>query len=163
MTTEEIRNLYRPDKIKILLVGESPPASEKFFYVEGGAMTAFTRQAFKRAYHRSFPRQEFLSDFQSLGCFLDDLCHSPVNRLKGHEREQALQDNIDSLADRIRHAAPEVVIAVFKKIGEYVRQAVRESGVPSTVYVLYAPGNGHQNKYIEGLSEILSQHLPINT
>src|SRR5208283_5674029 len=116
MDLEEIRDIYRPDKIKILFVGESPPASGKFFY-KGGAMTAFTLHAFVRAYDCSFPNQkEFLAAFKSFGCFLDDLSHSPVNCLKGKAREQVLQDNIDLLADRIRKAEPEVVIAVFRKI-----------------------------------------------
>jgi hypothetical protein len=163
MSNEAIRNFYRPDKIKVLFVGESPPASGKFFY-RGGAMTAFTMKAFMTAYDISFAGQkEFLDDFKAFGCFLDDLSHSPVNRLKGTEREQVLKDSVDSLADRVRNSEPAVVIAVFRKIEGHVRRAVEKSGIAATVCVLPAPGNGHQNKYVQGLVEILRKHLAIRT
>jgi hypothetical protein len=32
MTTEVLRGRYRPDVIRVLLVGESPPAGGTFFY-----------------------------------------------------------------------------------------------------------------------------------
>jgi hypothetical protein len=159
MSNEEIRDSHRPDKVKLLFVGESPPASGKFFY-RGGAMTAFTMKAFMTAYDISFADQkEFLHAFKAFGCFLDDLSLRPVNRLKGREREQALQDSVESLSDRIRSSEPVVVIAVFRKIEEYVRQAVDESGVPATLCVLPSPGYGHQNKYVQGLVEILRKYL----
>jgi hypothetical protein len=81
MHTELIRQSYRPNQIRLLLVGESPPASKKFFYGES-AMTKYTAQAFKKAHGVSFrDDKEFLQYFKRCGCYLDDLCHEPVNDL----------------------------------------------------------------------------------
>ena len=38
MDTEAVRARYRPNRIATLFVGESPPASGKFFYYENTAL-----------------------------------------------------------------------------------------------------------------------------
>ena len=52
MDTEKIRISYKPENIKLLLVGESPPASGEFFYVKS-LMTVYTSRAFERAFIES--------------------------------------------------------------------------------------------------------------
>ena len=43
---EKIRASYRPENIKVLFVGESPPESGDFFYVES-LMTTFVSRPFE--------------------------------------------------------------------------------------------------------------------
>lgn len=38
INVEKIRSRHRPDNVSILFVGESPPASEMFFYSENSRM-----------------------------------------------------------------------------------------------------------------------------
>jgi hypothetical protein len=45
MDTEKVRMSYKPGNIKMLLVGESPPASGDFFYVRS-MMTVYTAKVF---------------------------------------------------------------------------------------------------------------------
>jgi len=90
MDTEKIRQRYAPDKIKLLLIGESPPDSGEFFYVKSN-MTTYTSRAFKKAHGIKFiDNTEFLKYFKDCGCFLDDLCHTPVDKSQNKEREKGL-------------------------------------------------------------------------
>ena len=49
MDTEAIRQSFKPDKIRLMLIGESPPASGRFFYLKS-AMTIYTSRAFEKAH-----------------------------------------------------------------------------------------------------------------
>jgi precorrin-4/cobalt-precorrin-4 C11-methyltransferase len=158
--TEAIRQSFRPDKIRLLVIGESPPVSGRFFYIKG-AMTTLTSRAFERAHGIIFHNNlEFLEYFKASGCFLDDLSHSPVNQLNRTEREEKLRKNIDALGERIAEANPDVVVAALKKIGHYVREAVEKSQCSPQLYVVPFPGNGRQNEYIEKMAKIIDEHVP---
>jgi hypothetical protein len=77
-----LRKLFRPPKVNVLFIGESPPAGGTFFYQADSRLYQRTRAAFGRAFGRSMPEgAEFLREFQRLGCYLEDLCAEPVNRL----------------------------------------------------------------------------------
>jgi hypothetical protein len=163
MDTELIRQSYRPSDIRLLLVGESPPVSKKFFYLKS-AMTKHTEQAFKNAHGASFRDDaEFLYYFKLCGCFLDDLCHDPVDDLRKAHREERLKASIDGLAQRIREMNPSVVAIAPKKIERYVQEAVHRSGLQPEVFVLPFAGNGHQTKYVDKLAEILCTYVPAKT
>jgi len=160
MDTEKIRQSYAPERIRLLLIGESPPVSGEFFYVKSN-MTTYTSRAFKRAHGITFKdNAEFLKYFMNCGCFLDDLCHKPVDKLPNNEREKELKRCIIPLSERIRKFNPPVIAIVLKKIETYVREAINKSGCTPEIYVLPFPGNGWQNKYFAGLSEIILKHLP---
>jgi hypothetical protein len=160
MNTKEIRETFMPMRVCVLFVAESPPASGKFFYVNSG-MTTFTSRAFEKARGISFcSADDFLEYFKDSGCYLVDLTETPVNKLKGTIREENLVLGVNSLAERIKLMRPEVVVCVLKKIEKHVEKAVIQSGVSLTTYITPFPGNGHQNKYISALAEILTKHLP---
>ncbi len=104
MDTEAIRNSFRPKTIRLLLLGESPPASGNFFYVNSH-MTSYTASAFEKAHSRNFSNQDetqFLEHFKACGCYLDDVCHFPIDKLDAEEREQALAENVPDLVSRLR-------------------------------------------------------------
>lgn len=163
MDTESIRQRFKPGKIRLLLIGESPPASGKFFYARS-AMTTFTSQAFEKAHGVKFKdNSDFLKYFKACGCYLDDLSHSPVNHLDPHEREQQLRENVDALSQRIKEANPSVIAISLKKIEGYVRDAIRKSGRSPEVYILPFAGSGHQNNYIERLASIIGEFIRNNS
>lgn len=160
MDTESIRRSYRPDRVRFLLVGESPPASGKFFYVRS-AMTAYTARAFESAHGISFPKtQDFLNYFKACGFYMDDLSHTPVDKLGKTDREAKLQSNIDDLASRIKEMDPAFLAIALRKIEPYVLEAVRRSGCKPRVFVLPFAGNSHQVKYMDQLSELIRKHMP---
>lgn len=163
MDVEELRRSHRPKKVILLLVGESAPVSGKFFYHKS-AMTTFTARAFEKTYGVTFEdNADFLRCFQASGSYLDDLSLTPVNAMRPKERERTLQESIRSLSQRILEVEPKIVVAVLRKIEPYVREAVELTGRQIVFRVLPFPGSGHQNTYIDGLSDILRQYLPIRT
>lgn len=92
MDTESIRQSYKPDTISLMLVGESPPANGKFFYVKS-TMTTFTARAFEMS-HKLTDNREFLEYFKSCGCYLDDLSHTPVDHLPLKNRVMCLRESV---------------------------------------------------------------------
>ncbi len=157
--TESIRQNFKPNKIRLLLIGESPPTSGKFFYIKS-AMTTYTSRAFEKAHGVRFKNNsDFLEYFKVCGCFLDDLSHTPVNQLDLHEREKQLQENVQSLSERIREANPSVIAISLKKIEPYVRDAIMKSRCNPKVYVLPFAGSGHQNKFVDSLTSIIDEYI----
>jgi hypothetical protein len=159
MKIEDIRKSYQPKKIKLLLIGESPPESGKFFYLES-SMTTFTQRAFENTFKLSFKNhKEFLQFFKKKGCYLDDLSLIPVNGIPPLRKEEVLSGSILSLAKRLTFHKPEIVVIVLKRIERKVNEALDLSRIQCERYILPFPGNGHQNKYIQELSKILKSHM----
>lgn len=159
MNIEDIRESFRPKPIRLLLIGESPPASGKFFYRKS-AMTTFTSRAFEKTFNTTFSKTEdFLDYFKACNCYLDDLSHVPVDDKSAEQRERILIDSIPALSDRLQTYKPEVIAIALKKIEGHARKAIDKAILSCPVYTLPFAGNGHQNKYIEELSNILGRHL----
>jgi len=157
---ESLRRSYRPKRVRLLLVGESAPVSGNFFYRDS-AMTTFTARAFERAYGVTFrDSATFLSFFQMRGCYLEDVSRKAVNAMASKERKAVLGESVPSLSERIRELEPDIVVAVLRRIAAYVREAVHLTDRQVVFRVLPFPGNGHQNSYVDGLSDILGQYLP---
>jgi hypothetical protein len=53
---------------------------------------------------------------------------------------------------------PEVIIAIGIDSGACVQNAVKMTGRNYEFHILPFAGHGHQNKYVEGLVEILIKH-----
>ncbi len=159
MNIEELRKSYKPQKIKLLLIGESPPESGKFFYLESSMIT-FTQRAFENTFNLSFKNnKEFLKYFKKKGCYLDDLSLIPVNGIPPLRKEEVLSGSILSLAKRLTSYNPEIVVIVLKRIERRVNEALDLSRIQCERYTLPFPGNGYQNKYIQKLSKILKSHI----
>ena len=96
--TERLRSSYRPDNVRLLLVGESAPANGTFFYddTDSVELRSRTMEAFSNALDTTFASDaEFLRLFKDAGCYLDDLCLTPVNdmAINSKERGQAQSEH----------------------------------------------------------------------
>jgi hypothetical protein len=113
MTTEakkslaraRLRRKYRPAKVKILFIGEAPPASGRFFYQADSGLYRAMRDTFIQAFPKLSP-DNFLDSFRDLGCYLIDLCEMPVDDVTRSERLQACRDGEPRLADELRRLKP---------------------------------------------------------
>lgn len=156
---ENIRERFKPNKIKVLFIGESPPASGGFFYKED-SLCGYTQQSFAKIFPEAakMTRGEFLKFFMNKGCFLDDLCHILVNKLSKTEKMNHCKQAVPLLASRIKQYQPDVIIIMLLKIVAYVKDAIIISKLQDINYwaVPYG-GYGNQNRYIEELSIILDQ------
>lgn len=158
MNVEAVRDAYRPQRVEILIVGESPPQSGKFFYVSSG-MTTYTQKAFEAGLDRAFDStKSFLEYFKSAGFYLDDICHKPIDKLPPVEREEALRNALVGFSNRLADMRPSKVIVVLKKLEPLVREAIALSGLHAPLLVLPFPGQGHQTKYVTQLAKIIAQN-----
>ncbi len=76
---ELIRARYRPPRVMVLFVGESAPASGKFFYGDENSFAGHIRRAI---WPDIVDHHDFLDRFRSCGWFLDDLVLEPVDNEK---------------------------------------------------------------------------------
>jgi hypothetical protein len=161
MDTENLRDGYRPPDIRVLFVGESPPAGGTFFYAANSILYDATKVAFEHAVPELLAH-DFLDDFQALGCFVDDLCLTPVNQLRGspeleQQREKERGRGEASLADRIREADPQAVAIVMKGIAGNVGASLAAAGadgVPTRAFPF--PGRPRNTaNYIREVAEYL--------
>jgi hypothetical protein len=160
-----VRQTFRPNRVRILFVGESHPANGTFFYYGDSNLFSSTLRAFELGLGQTFDSQkDFLEFFRSSGCYLDDLCSVAVNRIKdddvrNHHREQS----VSWLADRIRSYNPEFVICFMKQIFPYVERAIILSEVDlKKIWSLPFPGRlQHAMAYQEQLSSVVRELLHV--
>ena len=158
--TERNRKRYLPKRVRLLLGGESRPASGKFFYC-GDPMTTYTRRAFEHAYGlRPFAdNSEFLAFFKEHGCYLEDISVTPVDAMSRADRKARLKACEVDLSRRIRKLNPKVIVAVLRRIEPFVRRAVAIARINPVIEVLPFAGLGHQNKYVTELPETVKRTL----
>ena len=124
---ERLRRRYRPQVIEILFVGESPPASGRFFYQADSGLYRAVRDTFLRAFPR-LADNDFLDAFRGLGFYLVDLCAEPVDALSPVERAAARRAGEARLARTIRALRPKVIVSVVRSIGGNVERARNQAG-----------------------------------
>ena len=99
---------------------------------------------------------DFLSSFQRLGCYLDDLCLVPVNDLdmRDPERLAERERGVAPLARRMTALHPAAVCVVMKAIlpDVTVATAAPASNVQSEALPLPAR---HRPQYVAGLTRLV--------
>lgn len=146
---ERLRRKYRPKCVNILFVGEAAPASGRFFYQADSGLYRAIRDTFVAAL--SLPRAadaEFLDSFRALGCYLVDLCGTPVDRMEPHLRRSTCQGGEALLVRRLRELRPKIVITVVQSIGRNVRRAEKSARWSGLHVELPYPGRWHRFRLV---------------
>ena len=151
---ETLRLGFVPDEVRVLFVGESPPAGGTFFYECNSNLYRYTKEAFSIAFEAA-PAASFLHTFKGLGCYLIDLCTFPVNDLDRSTRVSVCRSAVPSLADRINQLSPRAVISTPKSIRMHVFNAISDSGIEPSHWSLPFPSMSHQRRYQSELVEVL--------
>lgn len=159
MSVEDLRRSFKPGRIRMLLVGESPPVAGSFFYRADSLLFRATRESFVEAFGPDVPDgRAFLEFFSGCGCYLDDLCVVPVDGLSDRERDAAWKEGIGPLAVRVAEFAPESVVCVFKGAKSEIFEAARRAGVDrQALHDLPFP-LWYRRQYIEGLARLLQRY-----
>ena len=159
-TRERLRKRYRPDRVRILFVGESPPASGRFFYQADSGLYRAVRDTFLAAFPR-LEKAEFLDAFRSLGCYLVDLCGEPVDRLAPPDRRGAGRAGEVRLARTIRALRPQAMVTIVRSIGANVRRAQQQAAWSGESMELPYPGRwkSHRMQFRRQLVPLLRKTL----
>src|SRR5271170_6457266 len=142
---ERLRRRYRSARVRVLFVGEAPPASGRFFYQADSGLYRAVRDAFSNVFP-DVGDTEFLESFQALGCYLVDLCGRPVDRLPRNQRRRACLDGEVRLAGILKRLRPEIVITVVRSIAGNVRRSQRQASWLGLHVELPYPGRWQHNR-----------------
>ena len=160
MNTGQLRMQYRPSKVQVLFVGESPPAGGTFFYAGNSNLFRYTQMAFEHALGRSWVNpSDFLTFFRSKGFYLEDLCLTPVNGLTRPERIRCCKSGIDPLAKKIKKHVPRLVFVTPKAIASHVTKALQSSGHDAPIHSLPFPAMSWQRAYVDTLAMLLKEYV----
>jgi hypothetical protein len=152
------RERYRPQRIKVLFVGESPPSNGKFFYCGGNDLLHHMRSAMGATPDGD---ADFLDGFKARGWFLDDLVMKPIDKLPRAERERQCRDARSDLAARIAEYQPRAIVSILPRIRDDVEIAACRAGSKACLYPVPFPGWGTQNLFKQEMVRILPQLLEL--
>ena len=144
---ERLRRSYRPAWVRILFVGESPPASGRFFYQADSGLYRAVRNTFIHVFPH-LADADFLKSFSDLGCYLVDLCGKPVDRLNRQQRRQACVDGEAHLARILKQFQPQIVVTVVRSIAANVKRAQTKAGWTGTHLELPYPGRWLRHRVV---------------
>ena len=150
---EQLRRSFLPAYVRVFFVGESPPAAGTFFYAADSALYRATRDAFGAALPSCRGSDSFLTCFAAFGCYLDDLCHEPVNHLTDRrdgswqKRLKARRGGEPRLAQTLAKLQPQVVVILLKGIAKNVARAACLAGYAGVeCYTLTYPSRWHLHR-----------------
>lgn len=156
---EKRRLRYKPARIVLLLVGESPPPHKGFFYDADspeGQLSRNTRRAFEAVSGAKFAdRRDFLNLFKRKGCYLYDL-FKPRGKtiLRADRREQ--EEAVEKLSDLLQQEKPEITVSVLKRTSKLVGKAIERAQIPVDYRTLPYPTRNYVTQYRSGLAAILT-------
>jgi hypothetical protein len=153
---ERLKRRYRPASVRVLFVGEAPPASGRFFYQADSGLYRALRDTFANVFP-GVGERDFLESFQSLGCYLVDLCGRPVDHLPLNQRLKASSDSEVRLAGVLKRFRPEIVITVVRSISANVRRSEQRANWSGIHIELPYPGRWHHHRaaFLKELSLVL--------
>jgi hypothetical protein len=155
---EKLRQSFRPATVRALFIGESPPASGRFFYARDSGLYRAMREAFQ-ASDPLLNDDNFLAAFQTSGFYLVDLCADPVDRMEAKARRTARAAGEVSLARTIAELQPAVIGILLRSIGENVGNAIALAGWHGEVIQLPYPGRWvrHRRTFIDTVAPVIAR------
>jgi hypothetical protein len=123
---ERLRRRYRPADLRLLFIGEAPPASGRFFYNRDSGLYRAMQDAFC-VIDPSITNESFLAVFQRAGCYLIDTCQHPIDRLDRQSRRAACVASEPLLSRRIRRLQPQAIVTLVRSIRNNVERATHRA------------------------------------
>jgi len=150
---ERLRKQFRPAFVQLLFIGESPPASGRFFYRRDSGLYRAMREAFQSV-DASITDATFLTAFQGFGCYLFDLCPEPVDRLGAAARRNACQLAERRLSLVIGQLQPSAIATLVRSIEDNVLASIAASRWQGSLLHLPYPGRWkhHRQAFVRVLA-----------
>lgn len=142
---------YRPRRIELLLVAETPPNElERYFYFEDVTQhdhlfRYVTRHLLGEEPSRSSKARQ-LKALTQQGVFLIDLKEDPYD-------ERAFDECVDGLVDRCRALSPGKIVLIKSNVYDLAYPELRAAGLPVVPIKVYFPSTGRQKQFDEKFPE----------
>lgn len=150
---------WRPERVRLLIVAESPPASlERYFYFERvrtadslwvETMKALYGSEFGETRTERVRKAQWLSRFMADGCFLIDAVKEPFDRGCGDRgREARIRAAAGVLLEEIRSLRAERILVLKATVWRGVGERLKEAGLPILNRgPIPFPGSGQQERF----------------
>jgi hypothetical protein len=138
---EDLRAQWKPDVVRLLLVGESAPdpaaQERRFFYAPTldrrdnlfrGVVAALYEPIPRGSTGR--PKRPWLERLRTDGVYLVDLVPFPVDKLTAGERRRARRHHVPALVRQAQTLLPDGVIVCHGPTFTEVASALRAAGLP---------------------------------
>lgn len=148
-----LRRRYEPDKARLVIIAESPPASGLYFYDDAGRTTEPLFAAIMRRLNfASATKEDGLREMQRRGWVLVDATYQQVDQLSVSGRDAVIMRDYPLLRDDLARLLPDRTIPLIllkanvcraleaKLIGDGFK-------VLNCGRVVYFPSTGHQQKF----------------
>jgi len=150
---EHLRQEFRPAAVRLLFIGESPPASGRFFYRRDSGLYRAMLEVFQ-VIDASITDSTFLTVFQESGCYLFDLCPEPVDHLGARARRDACrlaERNLSRVIDRLQ---PGMIATLLRSIKSNVLASIAIAHWRGSVLHLPYPGRWkhHREAFVRELA-----------
>lgn len=160
-----LRQQYRPDKITLLIVAESPPASGKYFYDATGSVKEPLFSALMHQLDISPSTKEIgLREFQRKGWILVDATYQPVNKLASDascDRDEVIARDYPLLLDDLTGLAPDrsvPLILLKANVCRILEPLLLKDGfsVLNSGIAIYFPSHGRQTEFRNQFKTVLA-------
>lgn len=155
---ESLRRSFRPALLRLLFIGESPPASGRFFYRRDSGLYRAMRDAFQSV-DPSIDDENFLLRFKASGCYFIDLCAEPVDHLDSKSRLAACRSSEERLARLIVQVKPARIATVVHSIEANVLRAA--SRVHWSGEFIHLPYPGRWSRYRDAFVKTLAPTIKL--
>lgn len=163
---ERLRDQYRPEVLRFLLIGESPPdpgaGERRFFYAPTLSYDNLYRGVALGAYGERDDfnlqnKKETLKRLCDDGFWLIDAVENPINKSSPSSRRRAINAAVPRLVERCRELAPERgVIICHDPVYQATAPALRAAGVDLLhSEALPFPLGNWRAKFVEGFRRAL--------
>jgi hypothetical protein len=141
---------YRPDRIRLLLIAEAPPADpDRYFYFhEVNAHDSLFRHVTRSLLGVEPTREdkpELLAQLQQQGTFLIDLKPDPVD-------STPLNSYVPELVRRVQGLNPERIVLIKATVYDVAYPALAAAGLPVSSARIPFPGSGQQTNFSQAFA-----------
>jgi len=159
----KLRKKYKPEKLNIVFILESPPVSGKYFYKEEDSIKEPLFAAMMKLIgFKPDNKREGLIYFAKSGFLIVDAIYEPVNQLKGKKRDDTILKNYtDLVADLngLEDSKKISIILVKANICRLFEKRLVQDGfnVQNHGIKIPFPSTGHQNKFQSEVRKVMSK------
>lgn len=157
-----LRDRYEPERIKLVVIAESPPVSGRYFYDAAGVPTEPLFAALMRHLGLNpLTKEAGLREFRRRGWILIDATYEPVNALSSSHRDEVIVRDYPLLRSDLSGLLPDrsVPVALIKaNVCRILEHRLAEDGfsVLNGGRAVYFPSHGRQNDFQRAFGGILA-------
>lgn len=145
---------YRPDRIRLLLIAEAPPAAQDryFYFHDVASHDSLFRHVVRSLLHpvdvTRENKPELLAQLREQGVFLVDLKPDPVDGTP-------LESYVPDLLRRVQELDPDLIVLIKATVYDAAYSALAAAGLPVSSVRVPFPGSGQQKAFEQAISAAL--------